>query len=60
MAKKRRKTVEHRYYTYSKCGKPVHYKDGTPRIVDEQFVKNNSCTFDQNEFFFHHREWTEE
>lgn len=59
----RRKAMkkEVKYYKmFLENGRQVHFKDGTPRLVTDRYIENNSRMFDHNKYMLDHMEIVKE
>lgn len=47
------------YKVFLENGKQVHFRDGTPRLVTDKYIKDNECMFDHKNYVFDHSEIVE-
>lgn len=48
------------YKVFLANGRQVHFKDGTPRLVTDRYIENNSRMFDHNKYMLDHMEIVKE
>lgn len=48
------------YKVFLENGRQVHFKNGTPRLVTDKYIENNSHMFDHNKYVLDHKEIVKE